>query len=213
MKTVDPDLRFEKPLWEQGFFYIAGIDEAGRGAWAGPVYAGAAVLPVDPEIVSRLPNVRDSKMLSAHQRAEAEELIKANALTWGVGSADNEEIDRLGIAPATRLAMQRAVAELSPAAQYLLIDYVRLPEVNLPQTSMKKGDQISLSIAAASILAKTARDRWMMENAAAAYPAYGFDKHKGYGVKQHREAIAELGPCPIHRMSFRPFVEDLRLFP
>ncbi len=203
--VVDPTIEFEKSLWKQGFQLVAGIDEAGRGAWAGPVMAGAAILPVDYLIGIALHGVRDSKMLSPAQREKMAEIIKAHALSWAVGSADNLEIDQIGILPATKLAMRRALEALSVIPDYLLIDFVHLPEIAIPQLSIVKGDAKSLSIASASILAKTTRDKWMTENAAVSYPHYGFEKHKGYGTKLHRDRIAEWGPCEIHRLTFKPF--------
>lgn len=198
-----PSLQFELSLWQSGSLLVAGLDEAGRGAWAGPVAAGAVILPAEPEILSRLKGVRDSKLMSAAQRAAWEGEIKACALSWAVGLAGNDEIDTLGIVPATRLAMHRALTQLVPQPVHLLLDAVRLSEVNLTQTVLIKGDRRVLSIAAASVLAKTTRDAWMIkieEN----YHGYGFDRHKGYGTRQHQSALDELGICPLHRRSFAP---------
>lgn len=199
-----PDLTFESDLWKQAFRSIAGVDEAGRGPWAGPVAAGAVILsPSDPQISTKLTGVNDSKKLTAAERGRLAELIPSVCLSCGVGMASAQEIDTLGIAPATRLAMMRAVGQLKIAPDYLLIDYVKLKESDLPQTSLVKGDARSLSIAAASILAKTARDAWM-ENADSLYPGYGFARHKGYGTSIHSQALARLGPSEIHRKSFEP---------
>ncbi len=198
-----PDLRFESGLWDAGFASLAGIDEAGRGAWAGPVAAGAVILPRDERLAERLRGVRDSKQMLPSQRAFWAEEIRAVALGWGVGFASSQEIDQLGILPATRLAMERALAELACPPDYLLIDALPLPEVALPQTILIKGDARSLSIAAASVLAKTARDRVMVE-LDRAFPGYGLAAHKGYGVAAHAAALARLGACPIHRASFAP---------
>ncbi len=211
MKT-DPTLEFEEALWKQGFFHIAGIDEAGRGCWAGPVAAGAVILPADPEILNTLKGARDSKMMTPAERERMYSVITEHALTWAVGEADNTEIDRVGILNATKNAMKRAIAALNPEPVHLLIDYVRLHDVTIPQTGIKHGDAVSLSIACASILAKVTRDRWMTETAARLYPEYGFDRHKGYGTKQHQAALAEYGPCPLHRLSFKPLADDLTLF-
>jgi ribonuclease HII len=199
-----PDLKFESDLWKQCFQSIAGVDEAGRGPWAGPVAAGAVILsPSDPQISTKLTGVNDSKKLTAAERSRLAELIPAVCLASGVGMASVEEIDTLGISPATRLAMMRAIDQLSVAPDYLLIDYVKLKESVLPQTSLIKGDARSLSIAAASILAKTARDAWM-EEADILYPGYGFAHHKGYGTSIHSQALARLGPSKIHRKTFEP---------
>ena len=211
MKT-DPTLEFEEALWKQGFFHVAGIDEAGRGCWAGPVTAGAVILPADAEMLSVLKGARDSKMMTPAERERMYSVITEHALTWAVGEADNAEIDRVGILNATKNAMKRAVAALDPEPVHLLIDYVRLHDVTIPQTGIKHGDAVSLSIACASILAKVTRDRWMTETAARLYPEYGFDRHKGYGTKQHQAALAEYGPCPLHRLSFKPLRSDDTLF-
>ena len=211
MKT-DPTLEFEEALWKQGFFHVAGIDEAGRGCWAGPVTAGAVILPADAEMLSVLKGARDSKMMTPAERERMYSVITEHALTWAVGEADNAEIDRVGILNATKNAMKRAIAALDPEPAHLLIDYVRLRDVTIPQTGIKHGDAVSLSIACASILAKVTRDRWMTETAARLYPEYGFDRHKGYGTKQHQAALAEYGPCPLHRLSFKPLRSDDMLF-
>lgn len=198
-----PNLQFELELWEQGLRQVVGIDEAGRGALAGPVVVGAVCFPADPCLATPLHGVRDSKQLTPTERAYWAERIKAFALAWAVGFASNEEIDRLGIAKATRLAAQRALQGLLCRPQHLLIDYFRLPECALPQTALVKGDQRCLSIAAASILAKTERDRWMMA-VDEKYPHYGFAAHKGYATALHLERIERWGACPIHRRSFAP---------
>jgi ribonuclease HII len=198
-----PDLTFEIPLWENGCQAVAGLDEAGRGAWAGPVSAGAVILPADAEILTRLAGVDDSKQLSPAERTRLADVIKSGSASWGVGMSSAEEIDRLGIVPATRLAMRRAMENLDPKPQYLLLDYIRIPEIKLPQLSLVKGDARCLSIAAASILAKTARDAWMV-TLDRDFPQYGFRLHKGYGTMLHRRALAEFGPCPYHRQSFKP---------
>jgi ribonuclease HII len=199
----NPDLSFEQALWSTGVILVAGVDEAGRGAWAGPVSAGAAILPVQPDLRLRLQGVRDSKQMSPAQRAHWVIEIYRVALAWGVGFASAEEIDERGIVPATRLAMQRAIACLDPAPQHLLIDAVRLPSIALPQQSLIKGDARVLSIAAASVLAKTARDALMVELDASC-PGYGLARHKGYGTALHQSALQRLGPSPLHRKSFAP---------
>jgi Ribonuclease HII len=203
-----PDLEFEQALWHQAILQVAGFDEAGRGAWAGPVVAGAVILPTDISIAKQLCGVRDSKQLSPEQRAELAPLVRELALAWGVGSSSALEIDELGILPATRLAMQRAMQGLSVNVQHCLIDALFLPDQDTPQTALIKGDQRSLSIAAASILAKTSRDAWMVESEAE-YPQYGFARHKGYGTALHQQRLAQFGPCAIHRRTFAPIRELL----
>ena len=198
-----PDLHFESRLWESGIFRVAGLDEAGRGAWAGPVAAGAVILPPDAAVRDKLAKVRDSKEMSPAERAFWAEEIKTHSLAWAVGLTFSQEIDQMGIVPATRLAMTRALEALPLEAQHLLIDAMRLPEVDLPQTPLIKGDARSLSIAAASVLAKTARDAWMVQ-ADDLYPNYGFARHKGYGTAAHQAALRALGPCSIHRFCFEP---------
>lgn len=199
IERKSPTLEFEQALWESHLERIGGIDEAGRGAWAGPVSAAMVILPVDPSLTRKLGGVRDSKEMSPAARAAWEPRIKACALAWGVGFASSEEIDTIGILPATRLAATRALADLAP--DYLLTDYLVFREISLPQTALVKGDQRSLSIAAASVLAKTARDE-VMRQLDRIYPGYGFERHKGYGTQRHQEAIERLGLCEIHRKSF-----------
>jgi ribonuclease HII len=210
MSFQTPTLCFEAALWQSGLERIAGVDEAGRGCWAGPVFAAAVMLPpastqpLIDALAQRLAGVRDSKQMTALQRERWAEKIKEAGLGWGIGAASNREIDELGILPATRLAMQRALAQLEGGAQHLLIDAVRLPACPLPQTPLVKGDARCLSIAAASVLAKTARDAFMAHTADAAYPAYGFARHKGYGTALHQAQLRALGACPLHRFSFAP---------
>ncbi|MBP7227995.1 MAG: ribonuclease HII [Longilinea sp.] len=204
-----PTLDFEAALWRTGLRAIAGLDEAGRGAWAGPVAAAAVILP--PDCAAALAGVRDSKQMTARQRAEWAAIIRQKAIAWGVGMASVVEIDELGIVPATRLAMQRALDSLQHTAEHLLIDALRLPKVNTPQTALIKGDRRSLSIAAASVLAKTSRDALLCE-LEHAFPGYGFAQHKGYGTAAHRAALEHLGPCPQHRHSFHP-IQSLKEMP
>ncbi len=201
---ITPTLEHETAFWHAGLRRVAGIDEAGRGPWAGPVFAAAVILPPDAEVLASLEGVRDSKLLSARRRAALVPHIEEIALAVGVGVATVEEIDALRIVPATRLAMQRAVAALTLAPDALLIDGLRLPEVALPQSAFPRADVYALSVAAASIIAKEARDRWMVEVAEVEYPGYGFAQHKGYGTRAHRDALNRLGVCPIHRRSFQP---------
>lgn len=201
-----PHLAYEQALWQAGKRCVAGLDEAGRGAWAGPVVAAVVVLPQDMHLEQSLLGVRDSKQMNVHQREYWAEIIKTEALAWGVGFTDHAEIDQQGILPATRLAMVRALAQLSTLPDHLFIDALLLSSVDIPQTAFIKGDQRSLSIAAASVLAKTSRDEHMrLEDNC--FPLYGFSRHKGYGTRFHQQALAENGPCSIHRMSFRPLRE------
>lgn len=199
-----PGLDEEKRLLEQGHRLIAGLDEAGRGAWAGPVYAAAVVLPLGrDDLAEALFGVTDSKCLSSKRRERLLPLIYEVAVSAGVGSATPEEIDSLGIVSAVRLAMRRAVEALSPQPQALLIDYLHLPEIELPQHSLPKADRRCLSVAAASVVAKVRRDHRMIE-LDEQYPGYGFAQHKGYGTQAHREALRRLGASPIHRLSWAP---------
>ena len=201
-----PNLEFEEALWTAGLPAIAGVDEAGRGCLAGPVAAAAVILPDDRRISKKLSAIRDSKQLTAEDRETTRQEIEKACLTWAVGFADNEEIDLLGIVPATRLAMWRALDQLHPIPDHVLVDYLVLPDLPFPQTRLVKGDARSLSIAAASILAKTYRDIFMIAQAVI-YPNYGFEQNKGYGTALHRDALQTLGPCPLHRMTFAPMRE------
>lgn len=199
-----PDLREERALLARGFVRIAGLDEAGRGAWAGPVVAAAVVLPLErPDLARTLSGVRDSKQCTPRQRAELFDRIQEVALAVGVGSVPPRRIDEIGIVPATRQAMAQAVSRLAIVPDALLIDFLRLPHLPLPQYSLTKGDARSLSIAAASIVAKVTRDR-MMVSLNAQYGGYGLARHKGYGTRQHQQALALLGPSAIHRLSYAP---------
>jgi ribonuclease HII len=202
-KLSAPDLHFEQVLWEQGCLFVAGIDEAGRGALAGPVAAAAVILPANPAVSRILSGVRDSKQMTPLERQEWQQVIREQAVAWAVGMASAAEIDRCGIVPATRLAAQRALASLGLAPGHLLLDFLHLPEVDLPQTALVKGDQRSLSIAAASVLAKTARDATMLA-LEAQYPGYSLARHKGYGTAVHCQALQRLGPSPVHRLTFQP---------
>jgi ribonuclease HII len=187
---------------------VAGLDEAGRGALAGPVVAGAVVLPLDQlRLHSALREVRDSKLMTARQRERAFDRILDLAHTAATGAASSDEIDRLGLIPATRLAMTRALSGLTSAPAHLLLDYMLLPEVDLPQTSMPHCDARCLSVSCASVLAKVTRDHIMIE-LDRRYPGYGFGQHKGYATAAHRSALAALGPCDAHRRSYAP-VADL----
>ncbi len=197
-----PPLHYEKELWALGYKYIGGIDEAGRGAWAGPVAAAVVVLPTDAGILRSLAGVRDSKCMTPPQRERAAPIIKTESLAWGIGFSSSQEIDGIGILPATRQAIIRALEMLPFSPEYLLLDYIHWPGLASPHLSLPKGESLSLSIAAASVLAKTARDSFMRE-LATQHPGYGFDRHKGYGTARHRAALGRLGSCPVHRKSFK----------
>ncbi len=207
--TSNPDLTYEKHLWLH-YQHIAGLDEAGRGALAGPVAVGAVILPNDKtRLSSTLSGVRDSKQMTPLTRELLAPRIKEIALTWSVAFASAVEIDLQGIVRATRLAATRAVCGLSIFPEYLLTDFrLELPELDLSQTSLVKGDARCLSIAAASVLAKTARDTYMRE-LDSKYYGYGLAKHKGYGTQAHRLALKRMGMSNIHRKSFR--VKELRI--
>ena len=201
---ITPGLERERRLWARGCLAVAGLDEAGRGAWAGPVVAAAVILPPHQKNLLRtLRGVRDSKTLSPAQRERLEPLVRANAHAVGVGLASARYIDAYGIIAATRLAMQMALDSLGDELDHLLIDALRLPELSVPQTVLVRGDARVLSIAAASVVAKVYRDRLMVA-LSQSYPAYGFAAHKGYGTAAHRLALARCGPCPEHRLSFAP---------
>jgi ribonuclease HII len=198
---------FEEDLYAKGVLNIAGVDEVGRGPLAGPVTAAAVVLPPDFSVLG----VDDSKKLSEKRREALDELIREQALACGLAFADNREIDEINILEATKSVMRRAVEEAARALAagrgtgaeigHVLVDALHIPGVGLPQTALIKGDERSVSIAAASIVAKVARDRLMREYHKL-YPAYAFDKNKGYGTKAHIAAIAAVGLCPLHRRSF-----------
>jgi len=189
---------FERMGFSEGYHRIAGLDEAGRGPLAGPVVAAAVILPKD----ALLPGLRDSKKLSAIQRDRFFDEIGRCAAAIGVGIVDSEMIDRINILEATRLAMTRALSGLAVRPDYLLIDALTLPGLPVPQKALIRGDDLSQSIAAASVVAKVTRDRLMLEYDRL-YPDYHFRSHKGYGTSDHLAALERFGPCPIHRMTFR----------
>ena len=193
---------FEEQARSEGFLFVAGVDEVGRGCLAGPVVAAACILDLSKAVPAKL---NDSKKLTAKQRDEIGEELRANALTFGIGTVEAEEIDRINILEATKKAMLLAIEALKPNADFLLIDALQLKHVSLPQKAIIKGDSISYSIAAASVIAKTYRDGLMTE-LDLQFPQYGFAEHKGYGAASHRAAIKEHGPCPLHRKTFRGVV-------
>lgn len=194
-----PSLQYEQDLWSQGFVAVAGVDEVGRGAWAGPVVAGAVIL--SPALPDTLPLIRDSKTMSPLQRQKSAAIL--NDCGWcrpAVGLATVDEINLLGIAAATFLAMQRAIEQLS--ADHVLIDAFIHPTITLPQKPIVKGDSLCLSIAAASIVAKVFRDD-LMDELSQKFPNYGLADHKGYGTKQHQQAIQSFGLTEIHRTGYQ----------
>lgn len=205
----NPDLSEEYALVSAGYAQIAGLDEAGRGAWAGPLCAAAVVLPLGLDGLSTaLAGVRDSKMLTPNRRKELLSVIQKVAVAIGVGWGTPAEIDLWGIVTATHLAMGRAVSELGGSVNALLVDYLALPELDLPQRSLPKADALCLSVAAASIVAKVRRDELMIA-LDDRYPGYGFAQHKGYGTPQHREALERLGCSAVHRVSWRPMQDPI----
>lgn len=191
------DYSIENEYKAKGFDIICGIDEAGRGPLAGPVYAAAVILPPDCVI----DGLNDSKKLTEKKREKLFDEIKEKALAYGVASADEKEIDKINILNATFLAMKRAVDALSVKPELALVDGNQKPHTGLEEVTVVKGDAKSMSIAAASVLAKVSRDRFMLEEAEK-YPQYEFEKHKGYGTKLHYEKIAQYGVCEIHRRTF-----------
>ena len=189
--------QFEDEIAEKGYQLVCGVDEAGRGPLAGPVCATAVILPPHVEI----PGLNDSKKLTDKKRRELFPIICEKALAYGIAFSDEKEIDKINILQATYLAMQRAVERLAVKPEFILVDGNRLPEFDVPAQYLIKGDSLSASIAAASVLAKVTRDDLMLEMAKE-YPQYAFEIHKGYGTKAHYAAIAEHGPSPIHRLTF-----------
>jgi ribonuclease HII len=198
-------LALEKMAQMQGFSRVAGVDEAGRGPLAGPVMAAAVILPEGLLI----PGVDDSKKLSPQNREQLFDVIMSRAISVGIGTAGPDIIDRINILQATRLAMLNAVLQLSPQPDYILIDGITAINSPIPQKTVKKGDSLSLSIAAASIIAKVTRDRLMVEMDLV-FPGYGLAGHKGYGSEQHLEAIRLLGPTSLHRLTFRGVREHVK---
>lgn len=188
----------EIKLAKAGIKLIAGVDEAGRGPLAGPVVAAAVILPPGKTIR----NLRDSKQLPAATREAVFEEIVTSAVTYGLGSASRDEIDSINIHAASMLAMKRALKKLSPGPEFVLVDGFPIKNISCRQKAIKGGDNLSLSIAAASVLAKVSRDRIMLE-LHRKYPRYGFDRNAGYGTAEHRAALMRYGPCPQHRQSFR----------
>lgn len=201
-----PSFAAELKFHRQGLLSVAGLDEVGRGAWAGPLVAGAVILPEPTRALRKcLTSVDDSKLLTPEQREACAAIIHQHALAYSIGIASVDEVDVLGLTHATREAMGRALATLHGQPQALLIDAFPLPTVPLPQRAIIQGDSYSYSIAAASIIAKVARDA-MMRTLDEQYPQYGFASNKGYGTEAHQAALKQFGPSPIHRRSYAPIV-------
>ncbi len=203
LDPFSPSLQFEKELWDKGILQLAGIDEVGRGALAGPVHAAAVILPARDSILQELAGVRDSKQMTPDEREEWAPLIRERAVAWSLGWASCKEIDRWGILSCTYLAARRALKSLPLPPEHLLLDYIKLEKVDLPQTALVGGDARCLSIAAASVVAKVARDA-ELRKLDTRFPSYGFASHKGYATEEHILAIGKYGPCPHHRLSFAP---------
>ena len=196
-----PDYSYEKSALEKGYTVVAGTDEAGRGPLAGPVCAAAVILPQDLVIEG----LNDSKKISEKKREKLYDIILEKAISYGIAFATNEEIDEINILNASQLAMRRAVAQLTPEPDLVLVDGKIARDFSMDTMPIVKGDSLSMSIAAASILAKVTRDRYCMEMDKA-YPEYHFVAHKGYPTKEHMDLVRELGPCPIHRKTFLKFL-------
>ena len=206
------NLELEKKLWGKSFNYICGLDEVGRGCIAGPVYSGAVILNKnfeDPDDLFR--KINDSKIITAKKRETLSAYIKKISHTSSIGSASSEEIDNIGIVKAVKLSMIRAIKNLKIMPDFLLIDSITIEDTEIPQQNIIKGDQISKSISAASIVAKVSRDKYMIENISKEYPRYSFDKHKGYGTKEHMALIDKYGITKYHRKTFEPIKSNYEL--
>jgi ribonuclease HII len=204
MKRQPPSLTREMALYAQGYRRIAGLDEAGRGAWAGPLTAAAVTLPLGrPDLADALEGVCDSKQLAPAKRETLYSTIVRVAVAVGVGIVPPADVDSLGVVEATRRAMALSLEALGPPPDYLIIDFLALPAQPIPQLAIIHADALCLSVAAASIIAKVSRDRLMVA-LGERFPAYGFARHKGYGTALHRQALARSGPSPLHRLSYAP---------
>lgn len=200
-----PTSLYEKAAWQKGFQFVAGIDEVGRGSWAGPIMAGAVILKPG----ARLPDLHDSKMLDERRREKLYDLILENSVAWAVGGCDSLEIDAIGLGVANKKAMERAVLALQQRPDFLLIDAFKLGSLGIPFEAIIRGDARVRSIAAASIVAKVTRDR-LMRQLDSEYPGYGFAEHKGYGTSGHQQALVARGVTVIHRKSFLPIKQMLQ---
>jgi len=196
-----PTRRYENALRKKGYIRVCGIDEAGRGAWAGPIVAACVILPVN----ARLHGVRDSKLLTARKREQLYAEITRQAIAWGAGVISHEVIDRVGILRANRRAMEQALTKMKSSADYALIDGVPFWKPSLAHEFITGADRSITAVAAASIIAKVTRDE-LLRGYHKEYPEYGFDEHKGYGTKEHKKNLDAIGPSPIHRRSFRPMM-------
>jgi len=199
LQRIEKLKHYEYGAYQEGYNYIAGIDEVGRGCIAGPVVAAAVILPRD----FFLPDVNDSKLLSEKKRLQMVMEIKRKALAWSLAIISHRQIDKENILQATKEAMRTAVNELLPKPDFLLVDAVKIPNTEIKQYPIIKGDSLSISIACASIVAKVERD-WAMQSYDLIYPGYGFGRHKGYATREHIIALQSLGPSPIHRCTFEP---------
>lgn len=199
---ISPTFTEEKKLWRQGYQHIAGIDEAGCGCWAGPLVCGVVILP--PEFSES--GIRDSKLLTSKRREEFYDIIKVNASAWSVGRASEKEIDSLGLTKAKNKAVRRALKSLKTKPEYLLLDNNIEKPPEIPGNSFIKGDTNIISIACASIMAKVTRDN-IITKLGKDYPKYSFAKNKGYGTKEHQEALRKHGICEIHRKSYKPIAK------
>jgi len=204
-----PTLMYESTLSSQGYKSIAGIDEVGRGALAGPVVAAAVILPQSADL-PRLKDVRDSKEVSPEKRDSLYSLIMEEAFAVGIGIVSWQTIDSINILNATRLAMRQAIEQLACLPDFLLVDGMTIPRLDIRQKGIVKGDRLCLSIACASVIAKVTRDRIMVD-LDAVYPNYGLAQHKGYGTRFHLDCLSQYGPSPVHRFSFAPVKETNRL--
>jgi ribonuclease HII len=206
--TIIPDLTVEKSLFAKGFQFIAGVDEVGRGALAGPVVAAAVILPKRDRFL-RLKQVRDSKELTKARRERLYQVIKGVAIAVEVGIISSQVIDNVNIYNATKLAMEQAINRLKPAPEFILIDAMSISRIKIPQKAIIKGDKTCFSIACASIIAKVTRDQ-IMSDMDTSYPDYGFCRNMGYGTKQHMAGLKKVGPSDVHRYSFSPVRESIR---
>ncbi len=207
--VIKPDFTEENSLWDNGYSNVCGIDEVGRGCWAGPLVAGAVIFSVNPEVgIKELEQINDSKKIARRKRERLAEFIVHNAKHWGIGFVDPKELDKIGLSRSNTLAIERAVNNLGNKPDFSLIDgniMKNRPNIGLFKNIIK-GDSKSISIAAASILAKVFRDK-LMNSIDSDYPGYGFSAHKGYGTSSHRKSIQKNGILPIHRKSFAPIKE------
>lgn len=210
---IIPNLKEEEKLYAQNYQYVAGVDEVGRGAWAGSVVAAAIIMKNEKGKMKngrrRIYKIRDSKSILAKKRETLFQKIKEQCLDYSIGIVEAEIIDKIGIGVASKLAMKRAISNLKIKPDFILIDAFKLPEIKIPTKAIKKGDRYCLSIASASIVAKVVRDKMMIQ-AHQKFPRYGFDKHKGYGTRLHQERLKKYGHCSLHRKSFSP-IKNLAL--